>query len=701
MSYVFLPSFILSVFLLLRVGSPALAFGCSHLVLPGIFFYLRREISWKEIAVFLLLIAFSYGVSWCFFDFFHDALAYFQPAIRRIAEGFSPAYDGYMDFGRSPDVWSDASTFYPKAAMYFAACALAALGDIQPGKTYHILLLFSALFYAIHVTRNDGFLKKCLWILACLNPIALTQWTSLIIDGALASLSLIGLLFANAFFTQRSVSRLEYALGVMALSFLFCVKTTGFAYGSVILFFICLHRLYAVYRENENPPAGRRFFEAFKSATVTGLRLGGTVLLLSAVIGFNPYLTNLREGRHIFYPLVQGSSLEKMDTAAGLEDMTNIVYPEAHNRFTRFLFSIFAHPNPDPRPARLKNPFSAPLSDWWIFGNAYNLYAGGLGPLFGLLLCLAVLAQVLSSGRGNLWLWLTLLMMTFIQPHAWVLRYSPFVWLFPFLCLDAVPQKKSRFLIVPLLIALVNSGGVFYFLCAEQWRATRMTTEDFAPHCGETVFLDRTIFEFDGIFNRFDLKQKYVNPEEAFFFRYPGLRRLGQDASPMGVNFFFSEDLPPLPDFPLVLSEEKALPWLRMSEGLSAVDESGGKIWRSSGNRIKFYLRVDDGPEGDLRLTLRGKPYDLYGPRPDLSVGVFVGDRWVGTWKAGCENEAGGTFIVPARLLKEAFEAEGRLLTLMLRIPAVPFSLPKWETASFGLELERVELLPWREKPAS
>jgi hypothetical protein len=695
--YVFLPTFVLSVFLLLRTGSPALAHWTALAALTGVVVYNRGKITPVDVLCFLLLILFSHAVSWWFFDIFHDGLAYFQPAASRVAAGFNPVYDGYMDFGRAPDSWSDQATYFPKSLIYFAACLTAALGDIQFGKAYHLLLLFSALFYTAHVVRGETFLKKCVWFLACLNPIALTQWPSLIIDGALASLTLIGLLFANAFFTRRAASPLEHVMGVMALSLLFCVKTTGFAYGSIIIFFICLHRLCSVYGESKG------LYNAFKSSFFLGLRLGGMALLVSAVIGFHPYLTNLREGRNIFYPLARADHAEEMKTVRILDMVGDAVYPSAHNRFTRFFFSIMSHPEGERRPARLKNPFKVSRDDWAPLGGTVSQNAGGLGPLFGLLLCVAVALQALLQGRGNLWLLLTLLLLTFIQPYAWVLRYVPFVWLLPFVCLASIPKKKEVFLTIPLLIAFVNTGGIMYFMLRYQWNFSQITRNSFEPYRGETVFLDQSIFEFDGILNRFDLRQKYVNPEEVVFYRYPLLGHLAQGRSSAGVNIFFPEDLPPLPEFPMFLSDGNAsdgnaLPWLKMSEGLvPAEDYREGlpvTVWRSYGDRIKFFMRVAEKPASDWRLTLQGRTHAAVRRRAELNVTAFINNHPIGGWKVGRESSE-QNFIIPRKLLEDSFAGDGQLLTFMLRMPAVSSGgLSVWGTSSFGLELERLEFHP-------
>ncbi|MDR1731967.1 MAG: hypothetical protein LBR61_07720 [Synergistaceae bacterium] len=704
--YVFLPSFILSVFLLLRVGSPALAFGCSHAVLPAAAFYLYRrgKISWRDVVLFVLVIGAAYGVSWWFFDFFHDGQAYFQPAIKRIAKGFNPVYDGYMDFGRAPDVWSEVATYYPKSIMYFAACLTAVFGDIQFGKASHIVLFAASIFYTAHVTRSESFLKKCVWYLACLNPIVLTECTTLVVDGDLGSLSLIGLLFAGVFFRGGVPSGVEYTLGIVSLALLFGVKTTGCPYGSIILFFICVNRLWVEYVKRSGESTGKRLFDALGSSFRLGLRLGGMVFLVSCVLNFHPYLTNLREGKNIFYPAVQSF---RVNQPTGLDHVEDEVYPMAHNRFTRLLFSIMARAVPDIEPARIRNPFSSPFPDWRLLANGPSVHGGAMGPLFGIFLCLSVLAGVLLRDEDrtrvgeNFWLLLTLLLMTFIQPYAWTLRYAPFVWLFPFVCLDGVSGKKERVLIVLLPIAAVNAGGLLFFFGENQWKSNWAMRQNLQPYEGEVVFLDRSIFDFAGIFDRFRLRQKYINPEEVLFHRFPEIGHLAWSRTPDGVNVFFPEDLLPLPEQPLTLNSEKALPWLRMSEGLVPIEiyreGIAETVWRSSGNKVRFFMKVDEKPKSGLSLILNGALYPASaGDGKELPVVVFVNHQPLGVWSVKAD---GGEkrFVIPRSLLEESFEDDGHLLILSLRIPSVSFMTLRDAVSPFGLRLDRLEFRPGSE----
>ena len=124
--YVALPSFILSVFLLLRIGSPATAYWISMVLLGGVIFYNRGKLRIGDYVVFFCILVLCHAPAYFTFDMCFDGLAYHQPAVRRLADGFNPIYDGYMNLERPPDIWSDQATYFPKAMWYFAATVTAA-----------------------------------------------------------------------------------------------------------------------------------------------------------------------------------------------------------------------------------------------------------------------------------------------------------------------------------------------------------------------------------------------------------------------------------------------------------------------------------------------------------------------------------------------------------------------------------------------
>ncbi|MDR1377280.1 MAG: hypothetical protein LBJ22_07185, partial [Synergistaceae bacterium] len=618
-------------------------------------------------------------------------LAYHQPAIRRIVQGFNPIYDGYMNLGRAPDTWSAQATYFPKATWYFAAALTAALGDIQLGTAYQLLVLFAALLFVFAATKGESVSRRFLWIAACLNPIALTQIVGYLVDGVLGTLSFVGIFYAYLFFSGKAISRREHFFCLLSLAMLFCVKTTGFVYGSIVLFFIGLQRL-ASYR--------------------LSLKLGIPVFLLVFVWGFAPYVTNLLHQRHIFYPLMETSAAMTPDDAAanvggvgrGLDTIAQAIYPNAHNRFTRLLYSIMSHTQEHiESPVKIKNPFDVSLTNWRAFSGASAMRAAGLGPLFFLLLLVSILClPVFCFSRGEVWLLSMLLVMLFIHSQGWQMRYVPFLWVLPFVLLLPTPEKRAYLLWAPLSLALINTFGVFYFYISHKWVMSQTLMRNCAPYAGETVLLDRTVLEWNGIFDRYGITQKFANPEETVFHR--GAVDLGFLAGPRsaeGVNLSFAEDLPPVPETPVAVDQESALSWLKMSEGLMPVEVSDpfsrvDRIeWRTYANKVKFYMFLDKRPEGDWEISLDGTAFDEgRSVKRELSVLVFINNEQIGTWNIGDVSQT-KTFTIPRRLMEESFRDTMRLVTLMLRFPGVPSLLENYlEASRYGLRLNGMQLHP-------
>jgi len=738
--YVFLPAFILSSFLLLRVGSPALAYWSSLAVLSGLaaWGWRKKIVDTKRFAAaclcFLLLVVFAHAVSWRFFDFSHDGLAYHQPATARIAEGFNPVHDGYMyliePHGIWRDNWSYAATYFPKLTWYFAAPVYAALGDIELGKAYNLVLLFAALFFVLQYTRGERYIKRALWLLACLNPVALIQATEHRLDGALASLCIIALFYAWLHFSGKFIPRNAHVMAVLSLAMLFCTKQPGIAFGGIIVLCICFHRLFREYWSLK-----KSFVSAFAAAFKLGLRIGIPLFLLAAVIGFSPYLTNLINGRHIFYPLmgaVQEAPIAGEAPVGGLESYLRIIYPDAHNRVTRLLTSIAAYPTPISwtylSPPVLKNPLSATRNEWLISAPGAEFIAGGwLGPLFFLILLLSLplLPFLLRGGEnpGNGWLILTLCLMLLIHPYSVLIRYVPFLWALPFLiCLSAPRRWEYYILAFPVILGLVNAGGVTYATLKNTAYITRTVTEAFAPHRGEYALLDRTVFRANGILDRFDITQRFANPEHTTFpnrlVKGPFWERRIPGRPALGSNIAFAADIPHLPISPIVFADETSEPWFRMSEGILDSGEASSLLdsflqpsamasddaaarhrWNQSllsaprgfwnySERIKFYMRVTERPIFGMEFTLTASLREEDGTVRPHRMSVYANERRITEWHWNNSGSVEKTITLPLDLLEESYNSPLNLLTL--RFDLADEDGPDL-TQRLGIMLEKME----------
>jgi len=677
--YVALPSFTLSVFLLLRFSSPLSAYWAAMTVLFVIIYYFRDKIGIGGCLAFFGILIACHVYAYFGFDGSYDGFTYQQPAVRRIVNGFNPVYDGYMSLGRPADHWSDQATYFPKALWYFSATVIAAFGDIQIGKVYNLLLILAALFFVVDTTKNEHIIKRALWATACLNPIALTQIPYYLADGAISSLSTISLFYAYLFFNDRPITRFQHLFCIVALSMLFCVKTSGFGFGSIIIFFIVLNDFVKRYREG--------FATAFSAAFKLGLRIGLPVALLVLVLGFAPYATNLLNNRHIFHNLMGSESSNWVQTDA--EKRAEIIYPNANNRFTRLLYSIASHTVITKEPAKLKYPFDFSLSDWEAFSQSTHMTAAGLGPFFCLFLLISVIVPLIFGFRGNGWLLLTLLTLIFIQPYSWIMRFAPFLWIVPLACLMSLPEKKGFYVLLPLSIAYINIFGVSYYMINGAWQYYYQLNRVCSTFAGEIVMLPQSIFEYHGIFDRFGIRQKYVNPEETnFYVENVNFGSLPDFRRPDGVNIFLKRHLPPLPESSIVFADNRSTQWIRMSDGLRPFETIGPNYsrvteWLTYKDKVKFYMSLDREPKEDWELTLKGSVFDTTKETRELKILVFINNREIGTWQV-VKNTGIVTFTIPKELMEESFKDEVRLFTLMLQLQR--------EAPTYGLKIEEMRI---------
>ena len=702
MLYVAIPSFILSTFLIFRIGTPQITYWVSMAVLSGVIFYKRDKLNIGDYIVFFGILILCHIYAYYIIESSSDGLAYHEPVVRRIANGFNPVYDGYMYLRRPPDLWSDAATYYPKAIWYFGAVLTAAFGDIQTGKVYNLLLIFAALFFVLGATKKEHISKRVLWLIACLNPVALTQIPHYLVDGALSTFSTISLFYAYLYFNDKPITRLQHIFCIISLSMLFCVKTGGFGFGSIILFFIILNDLVKNYHKNSALASAKRFFAALKPAIILGIKIGAPVLLLVVIWGFAPYATNLLNGRDIFYPFVLNGSEKSSNIQSGTELLAESIYPNAGNRFTRLLYSIASHTvNDNIEPAKHKNPFDLSLPDWKAFSYSCHIAAAGLGPFFYLFLLLSIFVPFIFRLRGNGWLLFTLFTLLLIQPYSWIMRFAPFLWIVPFACLMSAPENKCAFYLwIPISLAVVNTLGVAYFKINATWQYSGISSQVCSQMAGEIVMLPQTIFEYDGVFERYGIRQKYVNPEEMddldFYTQGVGWGFLPGPRAPGGKNVFLKKHLLPLPETLLVFSEKKAFPWLDMSEGLMSLETMGPNynkktIWISYDNKVKFYMSMDKEPMEDWELTLKGVMFDFRRVMREIETRIFINNQMIGTWQVE-RNTNSITLTIPRALLEDSFRDETRLVTLMLRLQEVSSFLIKEPTC--GIQLEEMQIRP-------
>jgi len=261
-------------------------------------------------------------------------------------------------------------------------------------------------------------------------------------------------------------------------------------------------------------------------------------------------------------------------------------------------------------------------------------------------------------------------LMLFLQPYAWYTRYVPFLWTLPFVFCLLTPRRWDFLLTVPVLLAVINTGGVTYVSMKNAADVTQEYIVRMTPLRGKLILIDKTLLWNYGITDRF------------------------------GVKIGFKEDIPPLPDMPVVFAESaQSEPWTRMSEGIILVDTDNEKTilnerfrslpkgyWNSSGE-VKFFMKLTEKPVSDMEFALTASLGKEEGTTKPQKMSVQVNNRPIGEWVWTQHDPEKKTVIIPREALELSFNDPMKLLGLT-------FYLSDAETNAaqeFSLMFEKME----------
>jgi hypothetical protein len=475
----------------LSVTGFALGHRLSSWVLPlaalALVFSLRVFcLSWRSVG--LIVITFvavhvgAYLVAGFFFDRSWDGLAYHQEGVLHLAAGWNPLFEQLASSGKGAHedfagaiptnyvymlVWND---HFPKASWITGATVLLTTGRIEPGKLFNFTLMAAAASQVaavlLRLTALRVFAVAIIALLAAFNPVAIDQCTTFYVDGRMSSLLTVSVAALILYVFTLGWSALFLAL--LATCLMINLKFTGLAYAVV---FLVAAVLGTWYRQGLKP--------AYKLALVAVI----AGLVATCLLGYTPYIRNLREKGNLFYPM-RGENLPDF-TAPNRP--ANLVHKD---RFMRFLIANFSRSErvQPPRATHLKFPLSIYPEEGPAVSSA-DPEAGGFGPLYGALLVMAgvglllLLRSASSSQSANVAVLISgiLLVSIFVHSEGWWARYAPQAWLLPLVIAVACLRASERSLQwwwgrAILAIAFANVLFVGYYLTRSQLGYTRATS---------------------------------------------------------------------------------------------------------------------------------------------------------------------------------------------------------------------------------
>lgn len=368
------------------------------------------------------------GVLEWLYDLSGDGQQYHLPAILALADGWNPFHQPRLGVWR-PEFASGVTTgiyidHYAKGAWLLAAATYRATGLLEAAKVWNLLYPIAVALAARAALGRLGLAPAWSWALAlavAANPVVLYQLTSFYVDGQLASLFSLLLLFSACYLWQGGRSAL--LLAAMSLALLINIKFTGLVYGVALSAGLCLVAWIARLRR----------------VRVYALACAAAGLFALLVVGWQPYVTNTVHKGHPFYP------------AVGREDGQNVQWRAApaaflaQHRAEKLVRSLYARSSNSRALPQWKIPFSVDRNELFVFFTTDARY-GGFGPWFGGVLTASLLLGLFARSRRSTilvfgvagWIVLTSL----INPEAWWARLSAQIWLIAPLALLVAARSR-------------------------------------------------------------------------------------------------------------------------------------------------------------------------------------------------------------------------------------------------------------------
>jgi hypothetical protein len=394
------------------------------------------------------------------YDYSWDGLFYHQEAIIRLSQGWNPLSTDAAGFGTglAPNV-NIFLDHYPKAFWLVNACTFKTFGLIEVGKLFNLTIwaaaacqVFAVLLRLTPLTIRNSFLIA---LLAAFNPVTIVQMSGFLTDGWMAGL-----------FTILVVSLGEYIVrpgwrscwtAVPAAILMINLKFTGLVYAVLVVGFAIGAAL---------------FLKKYRAGLRLAVVLGVTGIVSVVVLGYSPYVRNVREHGELFFPLRGEKPLDIM-TAVRPANFAD------EDRLTRFVVGNFS------RSEHVRTPQSTTAKvPFMIFPSEFLAWradpeAGGFGPWFsGLLICSAVAVVLLLKNlrlgeMAGLALFCggCVLATVFVHTEGWYARYAPQTWLLPLLLLVCLlnGSKVLHHRLAKLMIWLLVGNVIFICTAWAGW----------------------------------------------------------------------------------------------------------------------------------------------------------------------------------------------------------------------------------------
>ncbi|MBO4520034.1 MAG: hypothetical protein J5787_02390 [Alphaproteobacteria bacterium] len=405
------------------------------------------------------IIALSLYLAEAMADVSYDGRWYHQTNALFLKKGWNPVYVRAADFLK--EHWTVKSISgltvmdsYPKAVEIIAASFFYLTDNIETCKAVNPLAMAALFFYSLYIFNAFfpnllGILRFFLSFAVIINPVVLAQMHTGYVDGLIYVCFMFALLSIIELEKTDRQSKSGLLIFIMSITLLSGIKTSSGLYAAEI---ILLYLIYLKCRKKNIEKPGKILI---------------ALVALLFVTNINPYLTNLYQGKHLFYPIMGKDKIDVITHNVPTYFFNrSMPYKLFMSLFTSAKNSSFEHPETN-TPIKVKTPFTRSDEEKRNLGFA-DLRLSGFGVWWGgiliLSLFLAPFSRKIPEPDSSLYhlLMLILIVSVLTHPHNWWARYVPQLYALPIFIILFFAQRnfsvyRHAFSLVLLLFMTINS----------------------------------------------------------------------------------------------------------------------------------------------------------------------------------------------------------------------------------------------------
>lgn len=422
-------------FYFLNLNFSIIPFFVPFIIYPLFTRWIKKQTEWDINIIFSYLIIALLSLLFIlyfrqFIEHSFDGNMYHGEAMIQMLWGWNPIHNTNAYASSYGFEWAK---LYPKFTWIYSAFWIQLTGISSSGMFLNafigIITSLKAYLFAKEKTQS----KLASWIVAIivlLNPIFIEQLHTFYVDALMSNLLLLLIIYNLELADDFNLSHLFY-IGLISV-LLINIKFTGFAVAGLIdlatfTYLMLKRRSYAV-----------KYF------------IGGVFIIFFGVgvFGYSPYVVNLLNGRHIFFPLL---GPDKWDIITSLipEPMLQL------RSYERFLYSL-----------RMGSTYLENLFTIKEYGYLYyDQRIGGFGSqaLKLFILATGIIVTYIIVNIKKIKLHETLMLILFGMTiminfrNIWWARYATQLWyIIPFAIIILLNTKKTLIIKIPLVLIILS-----------------------------------------------------------------------------------------------------------------------------------------------------------------------------------------------------------------------------------------------------